>query len=226
MNKFVLGILSVLLLGMTLIVAGNLSATSVVIEGMPGESASGVTLVKNDLGVNLTSIEIQDVRLIGEIDKTQKITRDMITVTPQEFELDNGEQKFVTIKVDIPKELKAQIYSGVFRVISGDHNVPFDVKVVVKEKVEEPKKPFEFKQIEVDGVDVLGTTQNIHVERESVVEIRAEFMSNINSDRVKVKVWIGGFEFGDVSDKTGVFTVEPGIVYSKTLRLEVPKDIE
>ena len=104
--------------------------------------------------------------------------------------------------------------------------VKFDVKVVVSEKQTPAQKPFDFTQIEVDGVDVLGGSQKIHVERGSVVEVRSEFKSNINSDRVRVKVWIGGFEFGDVSDRTGIFTVEPGIVYSKTLALEVPEDIE
>lgn len=97
---------------------------------------------------------------------------------------------------------------------------------------EEAPEDFEIVQIEVDGVEVFrqesgGTeTQTIHVERGTDIEIRVEFKSNIDSDRVGVKAWIGGFEFGDVEDRTGIFTVEPEIIYSKFLNLEVPNDIE
>ncbi len=80
-------------------------------------------------------------------------------------------------------------------------------------------------EIEVDGVDAVEGGV-LHTERGDNVDIRVEFKSNIESERTRVKAWIGGFEFGEVRDSTDVFTVEPGLTYSKTLTLEVPNDIE
>lgn len=224
MNKFVFSIFALFLLALSSVIAGELTATSVIIDGAPGETVSGTTRVRNNLGMGLEDLEIITARLIGESDPSQKIPRDMITVRPQVFDLDNGEVKIVTVTIEIPEDLDPQTYSGEFRVVGDNQDVPFDVIVTVRERGPQPS--FNFNQIEVDGVDVLGTNQNIHVERDSTVEIRSEFMSNIHSDRVRVKAWIGGFEFGDVSDRTGIFTVELGIVYSKTLLLKIPNDIE
>ena len=226
MKKILMAIFAVLLLGLSVVTASGLSATSVVINGLPGESVSGSTLVRNDGPNNLRNLEIVTSRIVGEEDSSQKITKDRFTVIPDEFELDSGEEVRVSIRVDIPQGLTPQIYSGQFIVKDGTTEVPFDVKVVVTDPRDIPSAPFVFKEIEVDGVNVLGTNQNIHVERSSTVEVRSEFVSNIDSDRVRVKIWIGGFEFGDVSDRTGIFTVEPGLVYSKTLRLEIPEDID
>lgn len=89
---------------------------------------------------------------------------------------------------------------------------------------------FEFKSIEVDGVEVLGTDQSIAVERDDTVDVRVQFVASDlggqESDRVRVKVWIGGFEFGDVSERSDIFSVEEGVTYVKKLRLEIPDDIE
>ena len=94
---------------------------------------------------------------------------------------------------------------------------------------------FQFREIEVDGVEVFptGTDQVIYVERGETTDIRVEFVlddadpaTQISDDRVRVKAWIGGFEFGDVTDRTDIFTVEEGITYVKHLSLDIPDDIE
>ncbi|MFH1592295.1 MAG: hypothetical protein ABIB47_02935 [Candidatus Woesearchaeota archaeon] len=226
MKNIVFAILAVLLLGLSLVTATGLTATSVVIEGVPGGSAYSTTLIRNEGTVDLTDIEIVKSRVVGEEDSSQKITKEAFTVSPAEFELDADEERRVTISVDIPEGLTPQIYTGEFIVRSMGVDVPFDVRVVVTESVDIPEMPFVFQEIEVDGVDALGSDSVVHVERSSTVDIRAEFMSNVNSDKVRVKAWIGGFEFGDVSDRTGIFTVEPGLIYSKTLHLEIPEDID
>ncbi len=79
--------------------------------------------------------------------------------------------------------------------------------------------------IEVDRVEV-KEGQIIQVERGDDVEIRVQFKSNIDSERARVKAWIGGFEFGDVEDRTEIFAVEPGLIYNKFLNLDIPDDIE
>ena len=100
-----------------------------------------------------------------------------------------------------------------------------------------------FREIEVDGTTVfetvngqgIPTDQPIHVQRGDIVEVRVEFTVTDDGDttpnedlseRTRIRTWIGGFEFGDVSDSTDIFTVEEGITYTKKLTLEIPEDID
>ena len=85
---------------------------------------------------------------------------------------------------------------------------------------------FLFEDVEVDGVNVLGTSQTIFVERGDTIEVKVVFRADQLDDSVRVKAWIGGFEFGDVADRSEIFSVEPGITYVKRLDLEIPEDIE
>jgi len=45
-------------------------------------------------------------------------------------------------------------------------------------------------------------------------------------DDVKVKAWIGGYEYGDMEDATGNFDVEQNVTYIKSLDLELPNDLD
>ena len=45
-------------------------------------------------------------------------------------------------------------------------------------------------------------------------------------DDVKVKAWIGGYEYGDVAEQTKIFKVEPSGLYKKTLSVSLPNDID
>ena len=43
---------------------------------------------------------------------------------------------------------------------------------------------------------------------------------------VKVKVWIGGYEYDDVEAVSSEFSIEPGVTYRKNLELEIPDDLD
>lgn len=42
---------------------------------------------------------------------------------------------------------------------------------------------------------------------------------------VKVKVWVGGYEHGDVESVSDTFRIEPGVTYKKSLSLNLPADM-
>ena len=95
---------------------------------------------------------------------------------------------------------------------------------------------FSITKVEVDGT-VASKTGAVFVERGSTVIVDVWVKGNDafrkcqdNRARscydVKVKAFIGGYEYGDVEDSEGPFEVEPGVTYHKTLRLVIPEDIE
>lgn len=45
-------------------------------------------------------------------------------------------------------------------------------------------------------------------------------------DDIKVKAWIGGYEYGDVAENTKIFKVEPNGIYKKTLSVSLPDDLD
>ena len=87
-------------------------------------------------------------------------------------------------------------------------------------------------KVTVDGVEFSTnptTVPNvISAERGSTLEIKVELSTaNIDgNDDVKVRTWIGGYEFDDVSDKTAPFDMQPGVRYVKTLHIDIPEDID
>ncbi|HLC86072.1 MAG TPA: hypothetical protein VJG30_02210 [Candidatus Nanoarchaeia archaeon] len=95
---------------------------------------------------------------------------------------------------------------------------------------------FFIEKVEVDGTPA-STSGAIFVERGSTVYVDVWLRGNNvfrncrdNNARscydVKVKAFIGGYEYGDVEDSTSSFEVEPGVRYHKTLRLVIPEDID
>lgn len=95
---------------------------------------------------------------------------------------------------------------------------------------------FFIEKVEVDGTPA-GTSGAIFVERGSTVYVDVWVRGNNvfrncedNNARscydVKVKAFIGGYEYGDVEGSAGPFEVEPGVRYHKTLRLVIPEDID
>ncbi|MBT4669465.1 hypothetical protein HOB65_00430 [archaeon] len=43
---------------------------------------------------------------------------------------------------------------------------------------------------------------------------------------VKVKVWVGGYEYDDIEATSNTFDVEPGVGYTKKLTIELPSDMD
>ena len=50
-------------------------------------------------------------------------------------------------------------------------------------------------------------------------------ITDCNTD-VKVKVWIGGYEYDDIESTSSEFTIEPGVSFKKTLYLDIPNDLD
>ncbi|MBI2499007.1 hypothetical protein HYV88_02075 [Candidatus Woesearchaeota archaeon] len=86
-------------------------------------------------------------------------------------------------------------------------------------------------KVTVDGVefsdDPAAAVPNvISAERGSTLEIKVELSTTNPQDDIRVRTWIGGYEFDDVSDKTAPFDTENGVRYVKTLHLDIPEDID
>ena len=84
---------------------------------------------------------------------------------------------------------------------------------------------YQFTKVEVNGVTMApGTTVN--VERGDRVYVRTELLAYQNVKDVRVKAWLGGYEFGNIQEETDIFDVEAGVTYVKAVVLQVPEDID
>ena len=77
--------------------------------------------------------------------------------------------------------------------------------------------------VEVEGVE---NPNLVNVERGDNLNVRVELMANANCEDVKVKAWIGGYEYDDIEDSTPLFDITSGVRYVKNLVLEIPYDID
>ncbi|MDD5253958.1 MAG: hypothetical protein PHG05_02525 [Candidatus Nanoarchaeia archaeon] len=93
--------------------------------------------------------------------------------------------------------------------------------------------------VNVDAVracDIDGTSSAIYVERGTDCEIEVEFTGYVTPDSIsekepklkdlKMKAWIGGYEYDDIEDVTSMFDVEDGVTYKKYLTLSLPEDMD
>ena len=92
---------------------------------------------------------------------------------------------------------------------------------------------YSIKQIDVDGTTVFlngDQTEQVEVKRGETAVIEVWVKGNLpvdeSVDNVRVEASIGGFENYDVEERTSTFKVEGNITYKKTLRLEIPFDVE
>ena len=85
---------------------------------------------------------------------------------------------------------------------------------------------FEIDHVEVDDIVAVENGDSVFVERgqDSVVEVFIE--GNGSSDDVRVKAYIGGYEYDDIEALSNIFEVEAGVDYRKVLRLSIPEDLE
>ncbi|MCL6500576.1 MAG: hypothetical protein K6T16_00895 [Candidatus Pacearchaeota archaeon] len=63
------------------------------------------------------------------------------------------------------------------------------------------------------------------LERGGTTEVKVTFMANTNLEESKVKAWIGGYH-DDIEAETSLFDVFANNTYTRTLNLEIPKDID
>lgn len=84
---------------------------------------------------------------------------------------------------------------------------------------------YDIKSVEVNGAEITGTT-SVYAERGEDVEVEVRILGTGDVEDVTIKAWIGGYEYGDVEDKTDMFDVVNGVTYVKELSLSVPDDID
>jgi len=97
---------------------------------------------------------------------------------------------------------------------------------------------YEITQVKVNGIimpDDADTTQ-VELDDTTTVEVYVEGTGNATTCPdgdvddcavdVNIKVWLGGYEYGDVEDVSAMFDIEPGVSYKKTLTLEIPDDLD
>lgn len=99
------------------------------------------------------------------------------------------------------------------------------------------KTVFLIEQVKVDGTTVFEEgffDDVVDIERGETVVVEVWVRGTDDpadptidsADKVRVEAEIGGYEHGDIEARTDVFTVEPGVTYKKTLRLNIPEDVD
>ena len=82
-----------------------------------------------------------------------------------------------------------------------------------------------FDNVKIDGT-AMTATNTVYVERDSSIEVDVWYTATTDHDNVKIKTWIGGYEYDDVEDVTNMFDAEAGVTYHKVLTLELPDDMD
>ena len=94
------------------------------------------------------------------------------------------------------------------------------------------KTTFTITEVKVEGTSVFdGSDIELNVERGDSIAIEVWIQGTGSDtddadDNVRVKAEINGYEFGDIEAKTDIFSVKPGVTYKKTLRLNIPDDLD
>jgi hypothetical protein len=82
---------------------------------------------------------------------------------------------------------------------------------------------YEFDNIYVDGVG--WEDGSIYVERGATVAVRVYLAGLDETKDVNIKAWLGGYEYDNVQATSGMFDVEAGVTYGKTLSITLPEDM-
>lgn len=87
---------------------------------------------------------------------------------------------------------------------------------------------FDITDIDIEGMNMQlgGDDTIVYVERGDTVNIRVEIEALNDSEDVRVKAWIGGYEYDDIEDVTSMFDLTAGVTAVKYLNLEIPEDID
>ncbi|MBI2667902.1 hypothetical protein HYX17_04000 [Candidatus Woesearchaeota archaeon] len=85
---------------------------------------------------------------------------------------------------------------------------------------------FEITKVEVDDITANEVGDAVYVEAGDNIEVEVDIDGNGSSDNVRVKAWVGGYEYDEIEDRSEIFEVEPNVDYKKSLMLYIPKDID
>ncbi len=84
---------------------------------------------------------------------------------------------------------------------------------------------YTIEKVKLDSTDI-SNNDVVYVERGTTSTVEVWVKGNASAEDVKIKAWIGGYEYGDIQDTSDLFDVNPGVTYKKTLKLEIPADFE
>lgn len=80
-------------------------------------------------------------------------------------------------------------------------------------------------QVKIDNEDI-GENDILYVERGQDIDVDVRFTPDSDFKDVRVKAWLGGYEYDDIRDVSSIFDVEEGVTYKKSLSITIPEDIE
>ena len=75
----------------------------------------------------------------------------------------------------------------------------------------------------LNGYQISGNT--VQVELGQHVTLDVAVYGNVNKDNLRVRAWIGGYEYDVVEDESEMFDVEKGVMEWKKLSFDVPEDM-
>ena len=84
---------------------------------------------------------------------------------------------------------------------------------------------YEITKVYINGISP-SSGQMVQVERGDTAQITVHLEGTGDTTDVKIKTWIGGYEFDTIEEYTETFDVENGVSYRKTLYLEIPEDLD
>ncbi len=79
--------------------------------------------------------------------------------------------------------------------------------------------------IKLNDIYIWGSDP-ISVDRGDMLNLDVLINGTGDVDDVRVRAWIGGYEHGSIEAVTEPFDVEDGVIYSKSLKLELPEDLD
>ncbi|MDI6737830.1 MAG: hypothetical protein QME12_04930 [Nanoarchaeota archaeon] len=83
--------------------------------------------------------------------------------------------------------------------------------------------PFGIIKVTVNGME--AGSERIALELGTNVQVGVTLNTAYNAKDVRVKAWIGGYEYDDVLAESNVFDMKTGVTYRKELTLELPRDL-
>jgi len=88
---------------------------------------------------------------------------------------------------------------------------------------------FDITDIDIDGIDMnvppLAEDPIVYVERGADLNVRVQVATTADVEDLRVKAWIGGYEYDDVEDVSEMFDLDANLSAVKYLTLEIPEDI-
>ncbi len=84
---------------------------------------------------------------------------------------------------------------------------------------------YEITKVGVNGIEPSEDGQ-VQVELGTTAQVVVYLEGTGDTTDVKVRAWMGGYEYGNLEVFSEMFDVEDGVSYKKTLLLEIPADLE